>query len=89
MGQALGRAWKTHTKCLPLSPPLPLAQFGLSTEWVSRLVRLDPERRQVLRVRSRVAGSHAQQVGAGRLAQPARGPRAPERWLGPAAGVGK
>lgn len=38
-------------------------QFGLPTEWISRLVRLDPERRQVLRVHSCVAGSHAQQVG--------------------------
>ncbi|KAL4420764.1 hypothetical protein ABPG75_010420 [Micractinium tetrahymenae] len=38
------------------------AQFGLPTEWISRLVRLDPERRQVLRVHSCVAGSHAQQV---------------------------
>ncbi len=39
-----------------------LPQFGLPTEWVSRLVRLDPERRQVLRVHSCVAGSHAQQA---------------------------
>ena len=55
-------------RVLPPSPilgpdPLPL-QFGLPTEWVSRLVRLDPERRQVLRVHSRVAGSHAQEVRA-------------------------
>lgn len=38
------------------------AQFGLPAEWVSRLVELDPERRQVLRVRATVAGSHAQRV---------------------------
>lgn len=38
------------------------AQFGLPGDWVSRLDRLDPERRQVLRVRSCVAQSHAAQV---------------------------
>ncbi|GAB4820286.1 hypothetical protein N2152v2_007332 [Parachlorella kessleri] len=38
------------------------AQFGLPSEWVLRLVKLDPERRQVLRVRSCTANSHAQQV---------------------------
>lgn len=48
----------------PAAPPAP-PQFGLPTEWISRLVRLDPERRQVLRVHSCVAGSHAQQVGRG------------------------
>jgi hypothetical protein len=41
-------------------------QFGLPTEWVLRLVKLDPERRQVLRVRSCTANSHAQQVRLGR-----------------------
>jgi S1-C subfamily serine protease len=35
------------------------AQFGLPAEWVSRLDRLDPERRQALRVRSCVAASPA------------------------------
>lgn len=35
------------------------AQFGLPAEWVSRLDKLDPERRQVLRVRNCVALSHA------------------------------
>jgi hypothetical protein len=34
-------------------------QFGLPQEWVRRLVTLDPERRQVLRVRSTVALSDA------------------------------
>ena len=38
------------------------AQFGLPPEWVSRLFLRDPERRQVLRVRSCVAGSHAQKA---------------------------
>ncbi|KXZ56802.1 hypothetical protein GPECTOR_1g722 [Gonium pectorale] len=38
------------------------AQFGLPAEWVSRLDQLDPERRQVLRVRSCVAQSHASKV---------------------------
>ncbi|PNW85316.1 hypothetical protein CHLRE_03g180650v5 [Chlamydomonas reinhardtii] len=38
------------------------AQFGLPGEWVSRLDQLDPERRQVLRVRSCVAQSHASKV---------------------------
>lgn len=38
------------------------AQFGLPAEWVSRLDLLDPERRQVLRVRSCVAQSPAAQV---------------------------
>jgi len=38
------------------------AQFGLPREWISRLVTLDPERRQVLRVRSTVAGSDAQRI---------------------------
>jgi hypothetical protein len=35
------------------------AQFGLPGAWVSRLDKLDPERRQVLRVRTCVALSHA------------------------------
>ncbi|KAK9816755.1 hypothetical protein WJX72_004724 [[Myrmecia] bisecta] len=38
------------------------AQFGMPAEWVARLARLDPLRRQVLRVRSCVAGSHAAAV---------------------------
>eukprot|EP00891_Asterochloris_glomerata_P007785 jgi/Astpho2/7785/Aster-06077 len=38
------------------------AQFGLAPAWVSRLAKADPERRQVLRVRSCMAGSHAAQV---------------------------
>lgn len=38
------------------------AQLGLPAAWVSRLDRLDQERRQVLRVRSCVANSHAAQV---------------------------
>lgn len=38
------------------------AQFGLPSEWVTALVNFDPERRQVLRVRSCVAGSHAATV---------------------------
>jgi hypothetical protein len=38
------------------------AQFGLPGEWVSRLDALDPERRQVLRVRSCVADSPAAAV---------------------------
>ncbi|EFJ52115.1 trypsin family [Volvox carteri f. nagariensis] len=38
------------------------AQFGLPAEWVTRLDQLDPERRQVLRVRSCVAQSHASKV---------------------------
>lgn len=38
------------------------AQLGLPPGWVSRLDRLDPERRQVLRVRSCVANSHAAEV---------------------------
>ncbi|GFR40978.1 hypothetical protein Agub_g1643, partial [Astrephomene gubernaculifera] len=38
------------------------AQFGLPDEWVSRLDQLDPERRQVLRVRSCVAQSAASRV---------------------------
>ena len=38
------------------------AQFGLPGEWVAKLMALDPERRQVLRVRSTVAGSSAQKV---------------------------
>ena len=38
------------------------AQFGLPTDWVARLMSLDPERRQVLRVKSTVAASHAQEV---------------------------
>eukprot|EP00200_Dunaliella_tertiolecta_P008556 CAMPEP_0202391600 /NCGR_PEP_ID=MMETSP1127-20130417/91921_1 /ASSEMBLY_ACC=CAM_ASM_000462 /TAXON_ID=3047 /ORGANISM="Dunaliella tertiolecta, Strain CCMP1320" /LENGTH=1117 /DNA_ID=CAMNT_0048994043 /DNA_START=31 /DNA_END=3384 /DNA_ORIENTATION=+ len=38
------------------------AQFNLPTEWVSRLDQQDPERRQVLRVRSTVAASHASKV---------------------------
>ncbi|KAI3430723.1 hypothetical protein D9Q98_005309 [Chlorella vulgaris] len=38
------------------------AQFGLPSEWVSRLVALDGERRQVLRVRSCLAGSDARRV---------------------------
>ncbi|GLC44411.1 hypothetical protein PLESTB_000472500 [Pleodorina starrii] len=38
------------------------AQFGLPGEWVTRLDQLDPERRQVLRVRSCVAQSHASRV---------------------------
>lgn len=38
------------------------AQFGLPPAWVSRLDELDPERRQVLRVRSTVANSAAAQV---------------------------
>ena len=38
------------------------AQFGLPSEWVTALVNYDPERRQVLRVRSCVAGSHAATV---------------------------
>ena len=38
------------------------AQFGLPLEWISRLMALDAERRQVLRVRSTVAHSHAQKV---------------------------
>ncbi|KAK9843749.1 hypothetical protein WJX81_004878 [Elliptochloris bilobata] len=38
------------------------AQHGLPREWVSRLTRLDPLRRQVLRVRSRAAGGHAAEV---------------------------
>ncbi|GBF93978.1 protease Do-like [Raphidocelis subcapitata] len=41
------------------------AQFGLPGEWVSRLDALDPERRQVLRVRSTVANSPAAAVLAG------------------------
>lgn len=38
------------------------SQFGLPSEWVTALVNYDPERRQVLRVRSCVAGSHAATV---------------------------
>lgn len=38
------------------------AQFGLPTDWVARLMALDPERRQVLRVRATVADSPAQKV---------------------------
>ncbi len=38
------------------------AQFGLPSEWISRLMDLDKERRQALRVRSTVAGSHAREV---------------------------
>ncbi|KAG2499918.1 hypothetical protein HYH03_002205 [Edaphochlamys debaryana] len=38
------------------------AQFGLPSEWVTRLDQIDPERRQVLRVRSCVAQSHASKV---------------------------
>jgi hypothetical protein len=38
------------------------AMHGLPVEWVSRLDRLDPERRQTLRVRNRVARSHASEV---------------------------
>lgn len=55
---------KPHTFSNLITPPphrLGL-QFGLPGEWVLRLVKLDPERRQVLRVRSCVANSHAQQV---------------------------
>jgi hypothetical protein len=37
-------------------------QFGLPSEWVSRLVALDGERRQVLRVRLCLAGSDARRV---------------------------
>ena len=38
------------------------AQFGLPSEWISSLMALDKERRQVLRVRSTVAASHAKEV---------------------------
>jgi S1-C subfamily serine protease len=38
------------------------AQFGLPSEWISQLMALDKERRQVLRVRSTVAASHARDV---------------------------
>ncbi|KAL4517828.1 hypothetical protein Ndes2526A_g02205 [Nannochloris sp. 'desiccata'] len=38
------------------------AQFGLPPEWISLLMALDKERRQVLRVRSTVAASHAKEV---------------------------
>lgn len=38
------------------------AQFGLPADWVSILDKLDAERRQVLRVRSCVAQSHAAKV---------------------------
>jgi pro-apoptotic serine protease NMA111 len=38
------------------------AQFGLPSDWISRLMVLDKERRQVLRVRSTVAASHAREV---------------------------
>jgi len=38
------------------------AQFGLPSEWISCLMALDKERRQVLRVRSTVAASHAKEV---------------------------
>ena len=38
------------------------AQFGLPSEWISKLMALDKERRQVLRVRSTVAASHAKEV---------------------------
>ena len=41
------------------------AQFGLPPEWVSRLDALDPERRQVLRVRGTVARSPAAEVLSG------------------------
>ena len=38
------------------------AQYKLPAEWVTRLTRVDPERRQVLRVRNVVAGSLAADV---------------------------
>ena len=38
------------------------AQFGLPAKWVSTLDKLDPDRRQVLRVRSTVANSPAAEV---------------------------
>ena len=38
------------------------SHYGLPASWIGKLYELDPERRQVLRVRSTVAGSHAKEV---------------------------
>lgn len=46
----------TELECVQLSKA---SHFGLPPDWVSLLERRDPERRQVLRVRSMVAGSSA------------------------------
>jgi len=66
--QARGRAAHELTDVFTLDAEMEslllskAAKFGLPAEWVDRLCQVDPDRRQCLRVKMCVAGSHAREV---------------------------